>query len=271
MNEGQTETAEQPTTTPAPVAEQVATPETQAQPAVTENKTQTQPEPVKADPKAVAREAFQRREEKREKKNADRVAELEREIAALKASKTQPEAKPEPTFIDDPDAWIGNEREKLKAEARAEVEAIIAEKEEAYNYQLRAENAGNFILTRSHTKADRAFLDEVLKVTKEKYGHIGHVDPMAASRLAYEDVCRTKGVMPDVEGFKSPANSLNASNGASSMGTRPSAPASGSGGKRMFKPGEGERYINEVAPGTPERRQRIAEVEEAMREGRIKR
>ena len=251
MPEGQTEVADKPAEA-APVAEKAAVEAPKEAPATT-----VAEKPQTGDKKPV--EFFiQQREQKREKKSADRIAELEKKLAEFEKAK-EPETPA--SFLDDPDKWAQGVTER--AEQRA-IEAINRREAESH-YRQSAETAANWLLTRSHLKQDQALTKEVAKVIEEKYATVAAVDPNAAARLSYLDVCAAKGISPDMDGFKS--QGFDGTSGNATSGVRPSAAASG---KRTFSKGEAEKYVFGAKPGTEDYDRRLAEVEEAEKEGRIR-
>ena len=256
-----TQTATEPTN-PAP-ATAVADKPAQAQ-AAAESKPQTQTGESKtatADPKELARQAFKSREQKREAKAAERIAELEKQLAELKQAKPQPQAEvAPPSFLDDPDKWAQNVTER----ARQEALAVLQQERAEVAYRQSAENAANWLLTRKHLKEDHSLTVEVARAIESKYAQVAAADPNAAARLAYLDVCEAKGISPDMGGFK--PGGFDGAKGQTSSGARPSAPAEG---KRTFKRGEGQAYIYAAKPGSAEFKRRMAEVDEAEREGRV--
>lgn len=266
MSEAQAETVEKtPATEPTPApAAPVAETKTNPAPAAVETKT---PEPQQPNPKEVARTMFQKRQGEKEKKATERVAELEAQLEQLKAQK--PEPKPEkseaPSLLDDPDGYAKWVQENATKNALSEIERREAEAQNAYAYRQASEKAADFLLTRSHLKEDKALIDEVSKVLEQKYGHIAATDPQAAAELAYIKVCAAKGVVPDMDGFKS--GGFNASGGASSASVRPSAPGAA---KREWSKREAEKYLMEAAKDKALFASRSAEIKEARSEGRIK-
>lgn len=257
----ETETKTEPqTTTPAPEPGKSAAP-VAVEKTVTESvKTTGETRP---DHKEIARKAFAEREEKREKKASERLAELEKEFEAYKQAKPE---KPEPiSFLDDPEGALKRTREEATRDALSQFEARQQDQVKAYEYRQASEGAADWLLTRSHSKQDKQFAEAVVDVVKNRLPHVAKVDPHVAMEMAYISVCKQKGVTPDIEGFVS--KGLDATQGTSSVGIKPSATAEG---KRTFTRGEAERYVFEAKPGSKEYRARLAEVEEAKREGRIK-
>lgn len=279
MENTTTETQTQTTTAPAPVTDKAQV--TPAPAPVTTDKTAPEtvaktPSENKPDPKELARQAFQSREQKREKKASEELAEWKQKYAELETKlNTNKPAAPEPEaeidFLDDPKKALEKTEERAMNRTISELERRQKEYEAQVHYRQVSEKAADFLLTRSHLKEDPAFKEDVLKVIAEKYLHLaaedGARDPQAASRLAYLDVCAAKGIVPDMEGFKHTAP-MNASGGKATSGVPLSAPATG---KRVFAKGEVKNYLNEVPTGTPEWERRLAETEEAYREGRVNR
>ena len=265
--ENQTETVKVTATeTPAPVAETPAVASVTPTPTTAATAAGEKPQistPSTDKPKAA--DFFRQREEKREKKATERVAELEKKIAELEISHAPAESALPPSLLDDPEKWAqGVEERALKRAESAWAEREARSRGET-EYRQASESAANWLLTRSHLKEDAQLTEEVFRVIEEKYASVANVNPSAAVELAYIRVCQAKGIMPDMDGFKS--SGFNGTGGNASSGAKPSAPAAG---KRVFARGEGTRYINEATPGTPEYKQRINEIEEAHREGRIR-
>lgn len=251
------------TTTPPPVAGQSgesAPAQTQAAPTTEQPKPQEQTKPQ------TPSDFFRQREGKREKKATERVAELERELAKSKATPAAPSEPEAPSLIDEPEKWAASVIEKAKRETFAALEVRQKEQEADARFVKSAETATDWLRTRSHLKEDANLAKEVFETIKAKYSDIGGINPEAAARLAYDDVCAAKGIVPDAAGYK--PGGLEAQGGTASGGVRQSAPAAG--GKRVFQKGTVEAYIFEAKPGTAEYSKRLAEVEEAHREGRIR-
>lgn len=268
MSEATTETKPAVSaTTPEPVTGQPGEtkPAATAPAAVTET-TQT-PKPQEDSKPKNAADFFRQREEKREKKAQDRVAELEKIVTELQAKVvSEPKREPEPpSLLDDPENWAKNVAKEAEAKALAALEARQKQSQDDADFEKSAVSATDWLRTRSHISEDAALAKEVLETVRAKYAHIGATDPQAATRLAYLDVCGAKGIVPDMDGFK--PGGFQAQGGASSAGVRPSAPA---GAKRVFQKGEVEKYIFDGIPGTPEFTRRLAEIEEAGKEGRVK-
>lgn len=222
----------------------------------------------KAEPSTAKKPAdfFRQREEKREKKATEELAELRMKHAELEKQiqkGSQQTAEPPASFMDDPDKWAQGILDRSKAEA---IEAVQQREQEA-RHVYDANRATDWLLTRSHLKEDEKLVEPVKVALREKYAHIAANDPISAMRLAYIDVCAEKGVVPDMDGFKTAAASMTATGGASTSGVRHSAAA---GGKRVFQKGEVTAYMNGVQPGSKEYASRLAEVEEAYKEGRAK-
>lgn len=265
----------------APVAAAVPTVEAgteQSAPETTqpEAKAEPQRESAKAQPKHP-REYFKERGEKREQKYISEIETLKKQLAEKEAApKTEPIPSKMPSLLDDPEGYANWLREDARREARGEFEkreqAYLAEQKKAF-YADSATKSGDWLLTRSDVKQDPKLVDEVMGIVAKKYAHLaaldGAGDPGAAMRLAYIDVCATKGIVPDMDGFKggSLTGTLDATKGAASTQVRPS-PASGN--KREFRRGEVEKYIMQSKPGTPEFSAKLREIEEAERDGRIK-
>lgn len=262
MADEKTETAAPVTETPAPVA---VTPDV-AQPAAASVATVEKPQAP--EPKTTLKPAdfFKQREEKREKKATERLTEVEKELADLKANvgKTQPHEEPL-DFLNDPEKALLKSKEDAKNEVFAELDRRQAEAQRQATEQKENETAASWLLTRSHLKEDKELLKTVAGIIEDKYARIASVDPSGAARLAYMDACAAKGITPDIEGLVSAG--FDNTKGTATSGTKLSAPATG---KRVFARGEAERYIFEAKPGTPEYRARLSEVEEAQREGRTK-
>jgi hypothetical protein len=265
--ETQTQTATEPTPASAtPVAEK---PEAKA----TETQTQSQTDKTTSsapDPKEVARKMFRDRDEKREKRASEMLAEANKKLAEYESrlSEKAPQEKPAaPSLLDDSEGWAKQVREDAKREALGAIE----EREAVARFGQSAEKAEDWLLTRKHLKEDPALIAEVAAVLEAKYVHLasfkGGRDPQAAAELAYLRVCEQKGIQPDMGAFKS-SGGMDASRGATSSGVRPSAPA---GAKRTFQPGEVKQYLNAVKAGSKEWKQRMSEVDEAYKEGRAKR
>ena len=263
MENTQTETKTQAAPAQPPVTEKPVAAAPVAAPVAVAEKPQTAaPVTEKPGPK----DFFKQRDDRREKKATERVAELEKKLAELESAKTPKEAEPAPvSFLDNPDEWAKNERERMKTEVFSELERRQSESKVQAEFRQASESAAEWLLTRSHLKEDKAFLNDVAVLVEDKYSHVAAVDPSAAAELAYIYACKAKGITPDIEGLVSAG--MDATKGAASSGVRQSAPATG---KRVFARGEGEKYINQAKPGSAEYSARINEVEEAHREGRIK-
>lgn len=268
--ENETNPAAEPTPAPAtPAVEQPGQPAPQAQ-AQPETKTQT----PQTETKTRGKQEFFKREEKREQKlseqYAQRLAALEAELKAVREGKAQPQTQPEPEidFLSDPEGWRKKVTEEAASKA-AESYRTAAEKSAAEAaYIQKAEGAEKWLLTRSHLKQDPALETELVKILTqdEEIREIGRVSPGKAAELAYIQLCRSKGIMPDMDFVSGKDNQ--AAKGTTSAGVRPSAP---SPGKRTFQKGEGHAYIMAAKPGTAEFDRRLAEVTEAEAEGRVKR
>lgn len=266
--------------------ETVATPEAKPAPVAGAVATETKPAPVVAQPGAETKEApsgnekpraeteFFKREAKREKKAQEENAELRKQLETLKA---QFEKKPaesvdaEPVFsLDDPEGSFRRMREQVRAEATQEALDAIERKQRDEKIQAAYAQATNeatsFLLTRSHLKEDPNAKGEVAEILKQKFMAVADVDPQAAVELSYLHFCRTKGVMPDFDGL--PKTSNNATGGKSSAGVSPTAPSTG---KRVFAKGEVKAYLDAVKPGSAEHKSRLAETEQAYKEGRVQR
>jgi hypothetical protein len=262
MTEGQAETVEKPATEPTPAPANTVAENTPAP--VAETKT---PEPQPTNSKEVARTMFQKRQGEKEKKSAERIAELEAKLSQFEAQKPEPKpAKSEaPSLLDDPDGYAKWVQENATKTALSEIERRESEAQSAYAYRQASEKAADFLLTRSHLKEDKSLVDEVSKIISEKYADIGVVNPSAAARLAYVDLCAAKGIVPDMDGFKS--GGFNATGGASSTSVRPSAPGAA---KREWSKRDAEKYLMEAAKDKAMFASRSAEIKEARSEGRIK-
>ena len=266
----ETETKTQAAQSPAPGAESApaqtpAAPVTQAAPEIA-----AKPPVTDAKPAPKGEIFFNKRESKR----VERIAELEKENNELKALKAQfeknsqnPETKPEPiSFMDDPDKWAANEREKIKAETLAAIDKRDQDAREQASYVQAAQEASKFILTRSHLKEDPNAKTEIAEILKQdRYAGIADFDPHSAYELAYVAWCRTKGVVPDLDGL--PKTSNQGSGGKTSAGVSPSAPAAG---ERTWNRREAEAYLMESTKNPAQFKSRSAEIEKAKSEGRVK-
>lgn len=280
MENTTTEIQPKPETKAAPAAAAPSVPEPKPASAPAATTTVAAPAPAekpqpsgepKPEAKDIARRAFHEREQKREKKASDELAELRKELAAIKAGKTPepPAAEPELSPFDDHKKWEEKVAERAEQRALDTIEKRQAEAKAQAEYHQTSEKAANFLLTRSHLKEDRALLEEVLKVVEKDYAHLaatdGGRDPGAAAELAYIRVCQAKGIMPDLDGFKSAG--FDATKGAASIGARHSAPA---GEKKSWSKREAEKYLMEAAKEPAKFKARSTEIEEAKKEGRIK-
>ena len=224
----------------------------------TEKQDQTQTEK----PNLKPADFFRQREDKREKKAQDRVAELEKKISELEKARPASQAEAPVAFIDDPDKWAQGVSERAEQRALDAIE----HREAVARFNQSAGKAVAWLLTRSHIREDVKLANDVRAVVQERYQHIFQVDPEVAIEKAYMAVCEAKGISPDMGAFKK--DSLNASGGTSTSGARASAAA---GGKRVFNRGEGDKYVMAGGqPGSEEYMRRLSEVEEARKDGRIR-
>ena len=247
--------------TPTPAASVVAKPSAEIpaqEPAKETPKPQTPQEKV---------EFFKARVEKKQKESAlaqeleeskRKVAEYERQLQ----ERQQPTPAPSTTssFFDDPDAWAKGVEERARQAVLSELQA----KEKASEHRASAENATKWLLTQSHIQEDSTFANAVAEQIQNNYMDIAAVNPNAAAKLAYFDVCEAKGVAPSA--------SVSGA-GMSSSGVRPSAQPMGAA--KVFQAGEVSPYLMELASSQDpaqreEFKRRVAEVETARREGRIK-
>lgn len=274
--ETKTQPATEPTPAPAPtaVAEKPTTEAAKAPAAETQKPGQSD------SPKKPGEFFFKQREEKREKKATERVAELEKELEAMRSKfqteKAAPQSQPAqqqpevPSFLDDPEKWSAHQKEEAKKAALQAVEEREAEKQRQAAYVQSTDQARSLLLTRSHLKEDPNAASEIAAILEQKYDRLaqydGGADPMNAAKLAYLEWCQQKGVVPDLDGL--PKGAMNMTGGKASSGVPPTAPGTG---KRVFAPGEVKKYLNEVQAGTPEWQRRLDETEEAYREGRVQR
>lgn len=265
-------------TTPAPEAPKAAPvveAKPEAAPKVAEKKDAVAPD-TKQDKKQTLTptDFFKQRDEKREKKAQEKLADLEKQFAdyraQVEAAKTgQAPAKAEadaPSLLDNPDEWAKSVEARAEKRAIEAYEARIREAQSQAAYRQANEQAAGWLLTRKHLKEDRGFLDEVATAIENDHADIAGVNPEKAARLAYMDVCAKKGVAPDIEGFVA-AGGLDATQGAASASVRPS---NASGGKKIWTRAEANAYLMAAVTKPGEFKSRESEIDEAKREGRIK-
>lgn len=270
-NETETKTPTQEAT-PAPVAGTPA-PETKPAAPVAQAAPETVAKPSETTPKEPA-DFFKQREAKREKKATERLAELEKEHNALKAQfeKVKPVAEPEPEplfSLDDPEGSFKKMKDQAAREAVETLKREQAEYAAQTSYIQTAEGAEKFLLTRSHLKDDQNAQAEIARILQEQYSDVAAYgkgsNPKAAAELAYFTWCRSKGVIPDMEGFSNP-NPQNATAGRAAAGVSPSAP----GGAKTWTKREAEAYLMEATKDPAKYRLRSSEIDQAKSEGRIK-
>ena len=185
---------------------------------------------------------------------------LEKELTELKAQKAEAKGSEDDvsSFLENPTKFLEERDNKVVERVLG---AIEQSKREEYLAKAAAD-AESWLLTRSHI-SDPAFAADVQK-NLERFSHIAQSgDMMTAATMAYVEACRMRNVNPDLGIGK--AN--NAPMGSS--GVRPSVPDS-IGGPKQWSGEDARRYVEAIAPDKPEYRSRLAEIEKAYREGRVK-
>jgi len=270
MNDEKAETVVTPATepTPAPAVAVAEKPSATTQAAPETKQTTTGENPsTPSDPKEAIRAAYQKRKEDKavkQTKEQERIAALE---AELKAEREKSQAATQPanddlSILENPQKFRAQTVEEAKEAVRAE----LKQAQDDFNRRQAIEKTGDHLLTRSHIKQDKGLVDVVLKFVDSRYAHIAKSDPEQAMRLAYDDVCRSKGIQNDWH-ESAPAN-FNATQGKSSAGVSPSAP--GSSSRSTMTAAEAKALIASHPVGSDGWRRALAEVEKADREGRVK-
>jgi hypothetical protein len=162
--------------------------------------------------KGVEREFFNLRQKKREL--STEVEELRAQLAQLQQSSGKQDREPDPdaSAVD-----IRRELEQLKSSLIQEFEG--REQAKAIKAQERA--ADQWLLDRQYISEDPAFADTVAGLIHSKYQHIAKADPMAAARLAYQDVCDLKGVSSDMHDYSGAAKASGGLGSSAPTGSSP--------------------------------------------------
>jgi hypothetical protein len=185
---------------------------------------------------------------------------LERELAELKTQKAEPKGSDDDvsSFLENPTKFLEERDNKVVERVLG---AIEQSKREEYLAKAAAD-AESWLLTRSNI-SDPEFAADIQK-NLERFSHIAQSgDMMGAATLAYIEACRMRNVNPDLGIGKQNIAPMGSS------GVRPSVPDS-IGGPKQWSGADARKYIESVRPDNPEYKARIAEIEKAYREGRVK-
>lgn len=189
-----------------------------------------------------------------------RFEKLEKELTELKAQKAEPKGSEDDvsSFLENPTKFLEERDNKVVERVLGAIEQTKREEHLA----KAASEAESWLLTRSHI-SDPAFAADVQK-NLERFGHIAQSgDMMTAATMAYVEACRMRNVNPDLGIGKANTAPMGSS------GVRPSVPDS-IGGPKQWSGEDARRYVEAIAPDKPEYRTRLAEIEKAYREGRVK-
>ena len=165
--------------------------------------------------------------------------------------------------VEDPDEHLDHRYGAPLQELKREIAELKAQRQSEElqarsQAQLRAEES---ILTRKHFQ-DPRFTEEVKAIWENSPGlqAMAQTLPDEALEAAYIKACRKMGVTPDL----GTENSL----GGRASGGRPVVQRSAEGGERSFE--EWKQYLGAAERGSEEFSKRYQEMQQAVKEGRVK-
>jgi len=138
--------------------------------------------------KGVEREFFKLREKKREL--TSEIDQLRAQLAQVQENKS----KGRGDDSSDDDNQTVNFRKELDA-FKGEFIQELNGREEAKRIAAEEGTADQWLSSRQWIQEDAKFADGVAGLLHSKYADIAKIRPMAAARLAYQDVCDLKGVV----------------------------------------------------------------------------
>lgn len=211
------------------------------------------------------RSFFQARQERKQSLE-EQIRALGEKIESLTGTREVPQrsdGRKSILDVEDPDEHLDQRYGNPLAEIKREIAELKAQKtseelEARRQAQLKAEES---ILTRKHFQ-DPRFTEEVMAIWQNSPGLQGMAQtlPDEALEVAYIRACKKMGVTPDLGGEET--------FGGRASGGRPVAQRSAQSGERSFD--EWKQYLNSAERGSDEHSKRYREMQQAVKEGRVK-
>lgn len=214
-------------------------------------------------PPGLKKEMFALRQERRELRA--KLQELEawkQEQANVRAEDNRRTNDAEkPSLFDDPDKYLEMKLSSFAGNIDKRIMDKVQELENKRNVMQSAREAQSWLLSQADFKDDPDAVDEIKDIlADDELAAVARVSPKQAAKLAYMAWRESKGLD---NGATAKASAARAT------GTKPSA-SRGSSGPKIWTKDEIVAYSNSLDYTAPDFREKWAEVEKALREGRIK-